>query len=322
MSLYTDLHQHPKAWQTTIPPARDDASSVSRSPRACILLASSGLEPREVINPWEYLINHGFFVEFATWDGKPAIADPTLLSHTLFGSKYSIQARWKDFITLSEWLQPKAWAPLNGTPLTLDSYDLIYIPGGWATREHLEKDTKLHEMISKYTLHIQRTLGAKVLAVSGDGIAPLQNVTHPLTQAPLLSMLSSTGPGYDSWSGILTGKDLGSSIPKLVKTYTNRAVVTDPDNWYISSPSGAWSAELSAGMIALTRNAIKVDEIRKIERTSKRLTTAQSRQLQSSLEFDGLTARQKERLDVDGIGKQNTGFVLSQWSWGWRKALD
>lgn len=338
------------------------------------MLASTGLEPREVHGPWEYLTSHGFFVEFATWNGQEAKADKTLLDHALFGSKYSMQAKWKEFVTLSEWQRPRAWAPLNSrgqeSPSTgqagsaeievipetsnvnerqtkrpdlasvqsqysevddsefdLDSYDLVYIPGGWATREHLENDTKLHAILSKYCLGLDRLLGAKVLAVSGDGIAPLMSVLHPLTQQPILSMLSSTGPGYDSWSGPITGTDLGSRIPKLVKSYTNRQVVIDTKHWYISSPSSAWSAELSASIVALTRHAVRVDELRKMvaatdEHKSRRLTTAQAGQLQASLEFDGLTKRQKERLDADGIGVQNTGFTLSQWSWGWRKHIN
>ncbi|KAJ8608189.1 hypothetical protein MRB53_039787 [Persea americana] len=100
-------------------------------------------------------------------------------------------------------------------------------------------------------------------------------------------MLSSTGPGYDSWTSMITGADLGSKIPSLVKTYTNRALVVDHENWYISTPSGAWCDELSAGMVALTRSAIKVDELRALSKNN-RLSTAQTKQLQTNLEFDGL----------------------------------
>ncbi|KAJ8608188.1 hypothetical protein MRB53_039786 [Persea americana] len=105
--MYTAPHQSQRGWQTTVPPARDATSH--RSPRAIFLLASTGLEPREVLQPWEYLTNHGFFVEFATWNGKEATADSTLLNHIWFGSKYTIQARWKEFVTLTEWISPRAW---------------------------------------------------------------------------------------------------------------------------------------------------------------------------------------------------------------------
>lgn len=318
--IYTAPHQSERKWQTNIPPARDDRTKY-RSARACIILASQALDSTEVQVPWEYLTNHGFFVEFATWDGKPAEADKTLLNHIVWGSKYSTQAKWKELITLTEWETPHAWAPAaqSGTPFTLDSYDLVYIPGGWAARECLEKDVKLQAILGSYTLHIQRSVGAKVLAVSGDGIAPLLSVTHPLTHMPVLTLLTSTGPGYDTLTGVFTGSDLGSQIPKLVKSYTSRSVVFDPVNWYISAPSSAYATDLCAGMVSLTRHAIKVDTIRKSQ--SPRLTTAESQQLLQSLEFTGLTTRQKERMNSDGIGVRDTGFALSQWSWGWKSSI-
>lgn len=373
MSMYVAPHQSgERKFQTTVPKPRDEGPKF-RSPRACIILASTGLEPREVQEPWQYMTNHGFFIEFATWDGKPATADTTLLSHAVWGSKYSVQEKWKDLTSLDEWKAPHAWAPLtrsstlataaptapaqdsspqettsspvstdaqsknysrptetlrlqvsqtSGREFDLESYDLVFIPGGWATREHLEKDTKLHALLSKYCLNLTKSLGCKVLAVVGDGISPLLNVEHPLTKEPLLQRLVSTGPGYDSWSGIITGKDLGSQIPGKVKTYVTRKVTVDPDNWYISSPASSYNDDFCPSLVALVQGAVKVSEFRKLERENKRLSTVQSNQLQSALEYDGLTRRQKERLNVDGIGKRETGFVLSKWSWGWRREIE
>lgn len=335
-SLYTDPHQTKKGWQTTIPKTRDEAKQ--RSPRACIILASTGLEPACVQVPWEYLTNHGFFIEFATWDGRPAEADPTLLNHFLWGSKYSVQSKWQELVTLEEWLKPHAWAPRTrstavSTPgqaqattetaqtpeLDLESYDLVLIPGGWATREHLETDTVLHGILTKYCLNLPKSMGSKVLAVIGDGIAPLMHVQNPLTNEPILKGLESTGPGYDSWTGLVTGKDLGSLIPPLVKRYVTKKVTIDAENWYISSPSTNFNAEFCPAVVALVKGAVRVSELRELEKQSPRLSTVQTNQLQRALEFDGLTAKQKERLNVDGIGKADSGFVMTNWSWGWRK---
>lgn len=338
MSLYTAPHQagH-RGLGTSIPKARD-AESKLRSPRACIVLASSGLEPKEVFEPWESLTKNGFFVEFATWDGKPAAADSTLLSHTLWGSPYALQDKWKNLITLSEWLKPRAWAPLPSAIATLtdttspssepvsafdlDEYDLVFIPGGWATREHLEKDTKLHELLSKYCLNLSRAMGSKVLAVVGDGISPLLHVKDPLTQEPILKKLESTGPGYDSWTGIVTRKDLGSLIPPMVRKYVNKTVTVDTENWYISSPSSAYNAEFCRSLVHLVYGAVRVSELRKLEQSTKRLSTLQTNQLESALKYDGLTSKQKERLNSDGIGAADSGFVLTNWSWGWRNNLN
>lgn len=346
MSLYTAPHQagH-RGVGTVIPKARDDQTKL-RSPRACMILASSGLEPKEVHETWESLTKNGFLVDFATWDGKPAVADPTLLSHSLWGSSYVLQQKWTTIITLSEWLEPLAWAPLTrpsaATSATrevagsqadqtentsrtlpdLEHYDLVFIPGGWATRQLLENDTKLHELLTKYCLNLPRHLGSKVLAVVGDGISPLLHVKDALTDEPLLKKLESTGPGYDSWTGIITGKDLGSLIPSLVKKYINKKVTVDPDNWYISSPSSAYNQEFCHALVALVYSAVRVSELRKLERNSKRLSTLQTNQLEAALKFDGLTTRQKERLNSDGIGRADSGFVMTNWSWGWRQNLN
>lgn len=351
--MYVNPHQHgERKYQTKVPPTREHEHR-SRAPRACFLLASTGLEPQGVHEPWEYLTSHGFFIEFATWDGQPAAADSTLLSHTLWGSKYSLQTKWKEFVTLDEWLKPHAWAPVtraidavepavddttnsgsktrpaetlralsSDTPVQrtfdLDNYDLVLIPGGWATREHLEKDIRLHEILSKYCLNLPRSLGSKVLAVIGDGISPLLSVKHPLTGEPLLKGLESTGPGFDSWSGIVTGKDLGSLIPKLVKKYRSRQLTIDPDNWYLSSPSSAFNKDLCPALSSLVKSAVRVSELRNLERQNKRLSTVQTQHLEAALEYDGLTSKQKERLHSDGIGKADSGFVFTNWSWGWR----
>lgn len=312
-----------------------------------MILASTGLEPIEVHEIWEYLTKHGFFVEFATWDGKPALADPTLLKHTLWGSSYALQEKWATLITLTEWLKPLAWAPVqrsyassatettastespasspvNAPPkvVDLEQYDLVFIPGGWATREHLENDTKLHEILAKYCLNLPRKMGSKVLAVVGDGISPLLHVKDPLTQEPILKGLESTGPGYDSWTGLITGKDLGSLIPRLVKRYVNKKVTIDPDNWYISSPSSGYNKEFCHAMVVLVYSAVRVSELRKAAQDNKRLSTLQTNQLETALQFNGLTERQKERLDSDGIGYADSGFVMTNWSWGWRKNLN
>ncbi|CCG83583.1 Uncharacterized protein C14C4.04 [Taphrina deformans PYCC 5710] len=341
MSLYTDPHQHKKLYQTTVPKPRDE--SKQRSPRACILLSSTGLEPKEVHSPWQYLTNHGFFIEFATWDGKPAKADSTLLEHTLWGSAYSLQSKWKDLISLDEWLKPHAWAPLATTssqsaagvseipkttstsntqplkPFEFENYDLILIPGGWASREHLEHDTILHEKLSRYCLNLPKDMGCKALAVIGDGISPLLHVKDPLTQEPILKNLTSTGPGYDSWSGMVTGNDLGSLVVPLVKHYVSKKVTIDPDYWYISSPSSNFDAEFNPALVTLVKGAVRVSEFRELERQSKRLSTVQSNQLKNAIEFDGLSKKQKERLNAEGIGKAESGFVMTNWSWGWRK---
>lgn len=360
MAMYVAPHQNgERKWQTTIPKARNDGPKF-RSPRAIIILASTGLEPKEVQEPWQYMTNHGFFIEFATWDGKPAAADPTLLEHALWGSKASMREKWKDLVSLDEWQSPHAWAPLTQrgsavaavteahepteslsseqaknysrpTQLShtisqgsvdLENYDLVLIPGGWATREHLEQDTVLHGLLSRYSLNLQKSLGAKALAVIGDGISPLVNVKHALTSEPLLKNFVSTGPGFDSWTGIVTGKDLGSQIPKLVKEYHTRKVTIDPVNWYISSPSSSYNAEFCPALVALVQGVVRVSEIRKLASQNNRLSTVQTNQLQNALEFDGLSKKQRERLNVDGIGKQDSGFVMTNWSWGWRHNVE
>jgi flagellar biosynthesis chaperone FliJ len=79
--------------------------------------------------------------------------------------------------------------------------------------------------------------------------------------------------------------------------------------------------------VSITRAAIEVDELRKQAQAasgdaSKRLTSAQRDRQAAALKFDGLTARQKERLNSEGIGKRESGFSMTQWSWGWRKDIE
>ncbi|ORY76331.1 hypothetical protein BCR37DRAFT_164003 [Protomyces lactucae-debilis] len=328
--MYTAPHQAQKSYVlSNIPPSREKTKP--RSPRCCILLASTKLSPPDILEPWDYLTRHGFFVEFATWDGNMAIADEALLNHALWGVKASAHARWQDLTSLEEWKQPHAWATSDGASTTtwsLESYDLTFIPGGAAQRSQLQGDTALQALLTKQALFLDRQLGAKVIAVVGEGFAPLLTVSHPLTQQPLLQSLITTGPLYESWTGALsaTKQDVSVMVPKLAKEFKNRQVVVDPLHWFISSPSHAWHAESLPVCVSLTRAAIEVDELRKLEQQgtdkAKRLTTAQRDRQATALKFDGLTTRQKERLNSEGIGKRETGFVLSQWSWGWRKDIE
>lgn len=341
MSLYTDVHQGVPAYRRTAPRARDaipgqDADAPKkRTGRALFLLTSVGLDPKEIVLPWEQLTEHGCLVDFATWDGQPAKADDSLLHSLIWGSTSRIRERWNDIVSLPEFDRPYCWAPedaklvharrrssaaqtdapaaatdsasvQNGQaqirpppvrrtlsdykarPLDdVESYDVLYIPGGWCAREQLERDSKVHDLVQRYARYLPRQVGTKILAVSGDGIAPLlhvrrghQDIVSPLSTStvsanalapqqqtgyPLLKTLASSGPGYDSWSGPVTGTDLGSLIPAAVREYRGaRSVAIDPLNWYISAPSANWALPFAHKLAKLLDCALEVSFLREL----------------------------------------------------------
>ncbi|BFZ55168.1 hypothetical protein PYCC9005_002208 [Savitreella phatthalungensis] len=401
MSLFTDVHRGVPQGRTTAPLRNRDTelgaaanAPKKRTGRALFLLPAIGNDPTEIVMPWELLTKMGCFVEFATWHGQPAKADESLRSSMLWGATARIRERWEDVLALTEYQEPYAWAKEDAshTPsattaksrkeLDIDSYDLVYIPGGWCARAELENDTKIHALLERFTRYIPRSVGTKILAVSGDGIAPLLHVKrgHPdIQRAPssatastqtgdaptetttettstafqseafgLLKTLASSGPGYESITGPITGTDFGSLIPSRVREYKGaRMISIDSLNWYISAPSSNFAKEMSRKMARLLACALEVSYLREIAAANAseaapsdssiehrrkhalalnanttnlaHLTAKQRHRLEVCERWDGATEREKELADVDGLGVQDTGFAMSKWNWGWRK---
>ena len=113
-----------------------------------IPLPALDFDPTEAAVSWSVLKAAGHHITFATPDGKPAQADPIMLSGRgldpwspipvlgqlkLFGLllRANFKARWdyKQMISTRGYQTPKAWAALD-----IDNYDGLLLPGGHRAR--------------------------------------------------------------------------------------------------------------------------------------------------------------------------------------------
>jgi len=92
------------------------------------------VDPTEVAIPWQTLRDHGHEVCFASDTGKPATADPVMLSGSGLGPfKSFLVAQKPAQATYRALLQDKAFQnPIHYDDIRTDDFDAILLPGGHA----------------------------------------------------------------------------------------------------------------------------------------------------------------------------------------------
>jgi putative intracellular protease/amidase len=102
--------------------------------------------------PWQVFTDAGFDCQFATESGKPPVCDEKMLSGwtgTLLGASSSAKQTYKTMIETSmNYKQPHSWTDNN---FSLDSYDLVFLPGGHekSVRQIIDS-LKLHSLLASY----------------------------------------------------------------------------------------------------------------------------------------------------------------------------
>lgn len=223
--------------------------------------------------------------------------------------------------TLDEFTKPETWSDPS---FSFARYDAVYIPGGTSLARHLlEHDTLLQGKISQFSnrLDKERSSTPHVLGVVGVGVAALLNVRHAITDEPILGYLETTGPPPESW--VLRGADLSSLVARKAKAYIPSKLHVDPISWYVSCPGTAYIPRFCGTFVHLVRNAIAVSELNAVlEGVGGKLSLGQDRKRKVMCAWDGMSCREKERLDSEGVGKRQSGLVMSQWAWGSKRTLD
>ncbi|KAL6854939.1 hypothetical protein ACO1O0_006075 [Amphichorda felina] len=98
--------------------------------KVLIMMADYGHDPTETAVPYTTFKKAGLDVNFATEAGKSPECDVKMLrgvTQTLLGANSKVVQQYDAMTASDEWKHPMAW---TAPDLTLDSFDLVFLPGG------------------------------------------------------------------------------------------------------------------------------------------------------------------------------------------------
>ena len=131
--------------------------------RLLILLPQTDFDPTESAVPWKYVQGTGYQVAFATPNGRPAQADPIMLTGDTLGPlKWTLRADANGRQAYEEMTRSAAFQnPISYHDLDGAKGDAILLPGGHAKgmRPYLESEA-LHQFVKDF-----HTTGRPVAAV-------------------------------------------------------------------------------------------------------------------------------------------------------------
>jgi protease I len=172
--------------------------------RVLFPLPRRDFDPTESAVPWRALLDAGHAVIFATPDGRPASADPRILTGRGFGP-------WRPFLRAGRharalYAEMEASAPFRNPrrydDLTPHDYDAVMLTGGHAPgmKEYLESK-RVHDLVANH-MRADKPLaaichGVLVAARARDAATGLSSLhgrrTTALTKAQELSAYAMTG---------------------------------------------------------------------------------------------------------------------------------
>ncbi len=147
-----------------------------------ILLPESDYDPTESAVPWQALREAGKIIRFATPKGKPAYADPRLVTRG-FGILSPVLMTKKDDLKLyQQMILSEAFLnPISYDEVVVEEYSALLIPGGHAPGMRTLLESKRAQDIS---VHFFKTL--KPVAAVCHGVLLLARAINPDTGLSIL----------------------------------------------------------------------------------------------------------------------------------------
>lgn len=207
--------------------------------RVLIPLPTRGFDPTEAAVPWKVLSERGHEVVFATPDGKPASADPIMVTGKGLGLlKYALRADGNGRAAHAEMTASHAFQnPITYGEAARSAFDALVLPGGHdkCVKPYLESDAL--QRIAVDFMTSDKPVGAichGVLVLARAKGADGRSVIHGRKVTSLINRLEMTGYNLTRlWMG-----DYYRTYPGITTEDEVRAALASNDD-FDPGPGGA-----------------------------------------------------------------------------------
>ena len=230
-----------------------------RMSRALIPLPTQGFDPTEAAVPWKVLSARGHEVFFATPDGKPASADPIMVTGKGLGPlKYVLRADANGGAAYAEMIASEAFRyPITYDEAAEGAFDALVLPGGHdkCVKPYLESETL--QRIAADFMATNKPVGAichGVLVLARAKGANGRSVIHGRKVTSLINRLEMTGYNLTRlWMG-----DYYRTYPEITTEDEVRAALASSED-FDHGPGGAKRDSMDApqhGFVVRDRNLV------------------------------------------------------------------
>ena len=230
-----------------------------RMSRALIPLPKQGFDPTEAAVPWKVLSARGHEVFFATPDGKPASADPIMVTGKGLGPlKYVLRADANGRAAYAKMIASEAFRhPITYDEAAEEAFDALVLPGGHdkCVKPYLESETL--QRIAANFMAANKPVGAichGVLVLARAKGANGRSVIHGRKVTSLINRLEMTGYNLTRlWMG-----DYYRTYPEITTEDEVRAALASSED-FDHGPGGAKRDSMDApqhGFVVRDRNLV------------------------------------------------------------------
>ncbi|KAF2474192.1 class I glutamine amidotransferase-like protein [Lindgomyces ingoldianus] len=181
------------------------------------LMADYSHGPTETAIPWVIFHEADFEIHFATESGKPPVCDEKMLSGwtgALLGASKAAKSAYQTLSCNENFRNPRAWTE---PAFNLDSYDLVFLPGGHDKAVQLVIDSRnVHHHVASYFPKTRKP-SSKCVAAICHGVQVLASSSLPDGRSIIHDVQTTALPAFLEENYYKTYGAGTDSVEKIVR---------------------------------------------------------------------------------------------------------